>query len=401
MAQRFLPYGRHSIEEDDIAAVVDALRSDWLTTGPKVEAFEQAFPRQVGGTYATVCNSGTAALHLAAAALELGSGRNAIVPSITFVATANVMRYVGAEVVFADVDPDTGLTNARLLDAAAGRHNQSIAAAFVVHMNGHLVEMESVAQLAEIRGWSIVEDACHALGASYTCNGRVFPVGACAHSTMTAFSLHPAKNIAMGEGGMLTTNDAGLNSRAKLLRGHGLTREPTHFSQPDMGFEDGRSNPWYYELQELGWNYRASDINCALGMSQLNKLARFTSRRRELADLYDRLLMPLAPLVTPVPRPVHQQGGWHLYPILADFAAMGRKRAQVMEFLRGRGIGTQVHYIPVHRQPYYRARYGDISLPGADAYYARCLSLPLFPQMTNFEVEYVVEAVAESLGAEV
>ena len=214
---------------------------------------------------------------------------------------------------------------------------------------------------------------------------------------MTIFSFHPVKTITMGEGGMVTTNDAAVAEKLRRLRNHGIEHEPRNFSDRDAGFTEGAPNPWYYEMAEPGWNYRASDIACALGLSQLRKLDRFLERRRALAALYDKLLMPLAPAIRPVSRRDSFESGWHLYAVLIDFEGLGIARAQVMSALRGQGIGTQVHYIPVHRQPYYKVRYGDLRLPGADAYYARCLSLPLFPAMLDADVARVVDALSKAI----
>lgn len=397
---RVLPYGRHLIEEDDVAAVAACLRGEWLTTGPQVAGFEGEFRRYVDAPYAAVCSSGTAALHLAAGALGLGPGMAAVVPSMTFAATANCVRYMGAEVVFADVDPDTGLAGpehlVQALDRASGL---DVRALFVVDMNGHIVDLPAIGELAERRGLPLVEDACHALGGSYVENGVRQKVGNGVHSRLAVFSFHPVKTIAMGEGGMVTTADPELDARVRRLRNHGLEREPALLTNAEAAFEDGAVNPWYYELAELGWNYRASDINCALGLSQLKKIDRYLARRRGLADRYDTLLSRYAPLIRPVLRPAGQQGGWHLYPVLIDFTAAGTTRARVMRSLSAEGILTQVHYIPVHRQPYYERRYGKLHLPGADAYYARCLSLPLFVGMIDEDVDRVVDALSRAVGA--
>jgi dTDP-4-amino-4,6-dideoxygalactose transaminase len=211
---------------------------------------------------------------------------------------------------------------------------------------------------------------------------------------MATFSFHPVKTITTGEGGMVTTNDPTLADHLQRLRSHGIEREPRKFTNLDMGFTGDAPNPWFYEMPEPGWNYRASDIACALGLSQLGKLGRFLERRRALASLYDRLLAPLAPIVRPVRRSASFESGWHLYAVLIDFDRARIGRAEAMNRLRAQGIGTQVHYIPVHRQPYYRARYGELSLPGSDAYYARCLSLPLFPAMTDADVARVTHALS-------
>ena len=394
----FLPYGRHLIEDDDVDAVADALRSGVLTGGPAVARFEEAFAAAVGARRAVVCANGTAALHLAALVLDLTEGDRVVVPTLTFLATANAARYVGAEVVFADVDSETGLMGPEHLEEAIARAGTPAPrAVFPVHISGHPCDIAGIAEIAGRAGLTVVEDACHALGG--VASGA--PVGACGHSTMACFSMHPVKTIAMGEGGAVTTNDEALADRLSKLRSHGITREAEEYVNADLAFgADGLPNPWYYEMPEMGFNYRASDINCALGLNQLGKLPRFLGRRRVLADLYDRLLAPLAPVVRPVSRSPHGDSGWHLYVVRIDFDALGMSRAPVMRALSERGIGTQVHYIPVHRQPYYRRRYGDMQLPGADAYYAHALSLPLFPSMADADAERVVAALAEVLRKE-
>ena len=393
----FLPYGRQVIEDDDIAAVTAALRADYLTTGPTVELFERAFAGEVGAAHAVACNSGTAALHLATMALGLGADDWMIVPSLTFLATANAARYVGAEVEFADVDPDTGLlTEATLAEALARaqRAGRSVKAVSVVHLGGRIAPVRAIAALA--RDLPIVEDACHALGTTYDDGGSQARVGDQRHGKLATFSFHPVKTIAVGEGGMITTNDAALAARMRLARNHGMTRDPDAFSDIVAAVSpDGKINPWYYEMPEPGYNYRLPDILCALGLSQLAKLKRFIARRRALAAQYDAALASLAPLVRPVPPVAGCNPALHLYVVLIAFDRIGLSREQVMMRLRERGIGSQVHYIPVHRQPYYRKRYGDLALPGADAYYRRALSLPLFPSMSDDDVRRVVDALGE------
>lgn len=382
----YLPYGRHVIGDDDIAAVADVLRGDWLTTGPTVTRFEAAFAKATGGAYAVSCANGTAALHLTASALDLKPDDVVIVPSMTFLATANAARFVGREVQFADVDSETGLLTPETLDAAIIAAKGRARAVFPVHLNGQRCDMAGIAAAAARHDLVVVEDACHVLGGAN--------VGACAHSAMSAFSLHPVKAIAAGEGGVVTTNDPALAKRMARFRNHGMVREPDDFVSPDSAFDgDGNLNPWYYEMPELGFNYRLSDIHAALGLSQLAKLDHFIARRRTLAARYDIALTPLAPLIRPIGRMRGQNPAWHVYVVLIDFEKVGKSRAAVMNALRAKDVGTQVHYIPVHRQPYYRARYGALSLPGADAYYAHALSLPLFPSMSNADIDRVVEAL--------
>jgi dTDP-4-amino-4,6-dideoxygalactose transaminase len=255
--------------------------------------------------------------------------------------------------------------------------------------------MEKIGAIARRRGLKVVEDACHALGGG--CGGR--PVGACAESDMAVFSFHPVKTIAMGEGGAVTTRDGAIANRLSELRSHGMVRDPARFDIRAQGFgPDGEPNPWYYEMPEPGFNYRASDIHCALGLSQLAKLGRFVAERRKIVEWYVEAIAPLAPLVTPLPRVPWCEPAWHLNVVLIDFRAAGVARGSVMRALAAKAIGSQVHYLPVHRQPYYRRLYGELNFPGADTYYERALTLPLFVGLARGDVARVVAALAEALG---
>ncbi len=396
----FLPYGRQLIEDDDVAAVAEALKGDWLTTGPAVAAFEDAFAAKVGARHAVACSSGTAALHLSALALGLGEGDVAVVPSLTFLATANANRYVGAEVAFADVDPATGLARPGDVAAALDRAGGGAKAIYVVHLNGQCAEMPAIAALARERGLALVEDASHALGGSRVeAGGAWAPVGACRESDLATFSCHAVKAIAMGEGGVVTTNRPELYERLRRFRNHGMVQDRDDFEVAAQALgPDGAANPWYYEMPEIGFNYRATDLQCALGLSQLGKLDRFIAHRRALADRYDRALAPLAPVVRPIPRAPGCRGAWHLYVVAVDFAGAGVDRGALMRRLAEDGIGTQVHYLPLHLQPYYRRRYGEASLPGAEAYYAAALSLPIHPAMGPEDVDRVAAALEDILG---
>jgi len=398
---KFLPYGRQQIDEDDIAAVVRVLRGDFLTTGPSVAAFEAALASRVGARYAVVCSSGTAALHLAMMALQLGPGDRGIVPSVTFLATANCLRYVGADVLFADVDPKTGLMTEDTLADALNGDSANVRVCLPVHINGQTVDMSAIAPVCEKGGISIVEDACHALGgASRRASGEMAPVGTTDPGGMAVFSFHPVKTIAMGEGGAITTDDPELDGRMRILRNIGMVREPSAFRESRQAYdEQGNPNPWYYEMHDLGYNLRASDLHCALGLSQINKLDRFVEARGERVEWYREILSPYAPTVAPIRQVAGCRPAWHLFVVQIDFRAAGINRATVIRELHGVGVGTQVHYLPVHRQPYFRNLYGDIDLPGADEYYDRVLSLPLFPDMTRQDVAYVCEQLIQVLGA--
>jgi len=394
----FLPYGRQVIEQDDIDAVCEALRGDYLTTGPTIPRFEAALAKTVHAKQAVVCANGTAALYMAAHALGLGAGTKVIVPSITFLATASAPHLNGAEIVFADVDPESGLMRPEDLADAVGRAGGADAV-FNVHLNGQCGRLEEIADVARGHGLSILDDCCHALGTNYVAKeGGRSSIGENAFCDASVFSFHPVKTVTLGEGGAITTNDAALAAALRRTRNHGMTREPGEFVNAEEAFESGRANPWYYELVEPGFNWRATDIQCALGLTQLAKLERFAARRRTLAAAYDELLAPYAPRLKPVTRQRNCLPTWHLYAVLIDFTSLGLTRAGVMRDLADRGIGSQVHYFPVHRQRYYAERYGVANLPGADRYYARALSLPFFASMTVDDVERVVWALTKTLG---
>ncbi|WP_421859630.1 UDP-4-amino-4,6-dideoxy-N-acetyl-beta-L-altrosamine transaminase [Oceanicaulis sp.] len=390
MSDGFLPYGRQWIDDDDIAAVTACLTSDFLTTGPRVDAFEYAFAQAVSAPHALSCHSATAGLHLAYDSLELGPGDCAIVPALTFVATANAARYCGADVVIADVDPETGLMTPDTLAEALQRSRGRAKLVAPVHLAGVACDMPALSALARDHGLSVVEDASHAVG---SLDETGAPVGACPHSDAAVFSFHPVKTLACGEGGMVTTRNPETADRIAHARSHGVVREPGRFERAD-----GQAEPWWYEMQALGWNYRMPDINAALGLSQLNKLSRFAQRRRLLSQLYDEALSGLAPLVLSPAGRESVDPCRHLYNVRIDFDAAGRSRADVMDALRADGVGTQVHYIPVHHHPYYIALYGEQTLPGADRFYARTLSLPLYPAMSDADPHRVVSALRSVLG---
>jgi UDP-4-amino-4,6-dideoxy-N-acetyl-beta-L-altrosamine transaminase len=384
-AGAFLPYGRQDIDADDIAAVVEALGADYLTTGPRVEAFEQAFAATVGASFAIACSNGTAALHLSMLALGIGPGDRVAVPSVTFLASANCARFVGAEVLFTDVDPDTGLMTPGTLAAALEREPGPLRAVLPVHLRGDVADLRGIAGIAGEAGAVLVEDAPHALGSEADFGSGAEAVGSGRWSSAATFSFHPVKTIATGEGGMVTTPDGDVAARLRRLRSHGMERLPG-------------ADPWLYEMREPGFNYRLPDILCALGQSQLRRLPDFAARRRALAEDYAAALAPLAPHVRLAASPAWSRPVLHLLTALIDFEGLGRTRRQVVEALAAEGIGTQVHYIPVHAQPYYVGRYGPLDLPGAAAWYRRCLSLPLFPAMADGDVDRVADALARALG---
>lgn len=397
----FLPYGRHCVEPDDIEAVVRVLKSDYLTTGPIVEEFEAKLAEETGSAFAVSVSSATAALHLSALALGLKPGDVAIVPTMTFLSTANAARYVGADVQFADVDPETGLLTPETLSDAKVQAGSNARAVFPVHINGQTADMRGISEVIGFDGRAIVEDASHALGGTHLAkDGKMTPVGSNAYSDMTIFSFHPVKSIAMGEGGAITTNNSDIADKLRVLRNISVNREPRDFQILSQAFDkNGAANPWYYEMESLGFNYRASALHCGLGLSQLGKLKQFTERRSELIARYHLKLKPLAPMIRPLPQIADCVPAWHLCVVLIDFESAGVSRAQVMRALYDEGIGTQVHYIPVHRQPYYKKLYGNLHLPGADAYYNKVLSLPLFVSMNDEDVDHVVAKLQKILGS--
>ena len=351
-----LPYGRQTIEDDDIAAVVEALKADFLTTGPAVEAFETAFAETVGARHAVACSNGTAALHLAMLALDVRPGEAVIAPSITFLATANCARYVGAEVVFADVDPQSGLMTPKTLAEALTRvGDRKLRAVLPVHLRGDVADLPSLAALANGAGAVLVEDAPHALGSTMTFGNVAERAGDARHSAMATFSFHPVKTIATGEGGMITTNDrTGSPSVSRSCARHGMVRPPSVHA----GRGRPSAAPWWYEDARTPASTTACpDILCALGLSQLRKLPRSAAASAVLAAQAlseDRAACaPLAPVVKIAKRPAWSDPVLHLMCVLVDFEAAGLTRRAVVDALREKGVGTQVHYIPVHRQPYY------------------------------------------------
>jgi UDP-4-amino-4,6-dideoxy-N-acetyl-beta-L-altrosamine transaminase len=387
----FLPYGRHLIEDDDIAGVTAVLRSAHLTQGEQVEAFEAALAEHVGARLAVATSSCTAALHLALLALDVGPGDLVAAPAITFLSTATAARMCGAEVVFADVDPQSGLMTAETLREALASASGPVKAALPVHLGGRMADMPAIAAVAEDAGVRLVEDCAHAPGSVRA----GYRAGSSGLSAASCFSFHPVKTLACGEGGAVTTNDPDLAARIGRLRNHGVTHDPALMTDPELSLdEEGRRHLWSYEQLELGFNYRMTDIEAALGLSQLAKLDRFIARRAAFAAAYDRLLAPLRPRVRPVRPAPDEAPSLHLYQVLVDFDAIGRTRDDVIRALHAHQIGTQVHYIPLYRQPYFKARYGPMRLPGAEAFYAGVLALPLFPAMADDDPERVVRALA-------
>lgn len=377
MGSRSIPYGKQCIDDEDVAAVVEALRSDWLTTGPRVEEFERAFADSVGAREAVAVSSGTAALHAAMFAIGIGPGDEVIVPAMTFVASANCVVFQGGTPVFADVDPETLLLD---VDSAASRISPRTKAIVAVDYAGQPCDYDALRALADSHGLRLIADGCHALGGRY--HDR--PVGSLAD--LTAFSFHPVKHITTGEGGMVTTDDPEFARRARAFRNHGLSKDAR---------QREREGSWYYEMIDLGYNYRLTDFQCALGASQLRRLPGWVRRRQELALRYDAAFAAesgIRPLAT-APGVSHAR---HLYVVRVD-----ANRADVFRALRADGIGVNVHYIPVHLHPFYRERFGTGPglCPVAEEAYEKILSLPMFPGMTDGDAEDVIRSVRKTLDA--
>jgi len=401
----FLPYGRQAIDDEDIQAVVQVLKSTNLTQGPCVSAFEESLCRTVDARYAIACNSGTSALHMACLSVGIKPGDEVITSPITFVASANCVLYCGAIAVFADIATDTYNVSPTEIEKRISERTRAV---IPVHYAGQSCDMEAIQDIVRRaekrfgRKIYIIEDACHALGSLY----KERKVGSCAFSDMTVMSFHPVKHITTGEGGVVLTNDGELQKRLRLLRSHGITSSAEDFQNLAMAFQEGGPagekllNPWYYEQVDLGFNYRITDIQCALGLSQLRKLESYRRRRREIVALYNRSFENHGRIKIPFEDP-RCKSNFHLYVLLLDFEAIGMSRARFMSRLRERGIQAQVHYIPVHLQPYYRQAlhtgWGDC--PESESFYRKCLSIPLHPAMTDQDVNHVINQITNLVGA--
>jgi perosamine synthetase len=377
-----LPYGRQSLDETDIQSVVEVLKSDWLTTGPKVDEFEERLAAWVGSKYAVSFSSGTAALHGAAFAAGLHSGDEAITTPMTFCATANCVLYQGAAPVFADVSPDTLNVDPEQVEKRISPRTKAIVA---VDYAGHPAQLSELREIAEKRGLVLIEDACHALGAEYG-GMRIGNI-----ADLTVFSFHPVKHLTTGEGGMVTTSDAKLAESLRRFRNHGISSDARQRQQ---------AGQWFYEMVLLGFNYRLTDIACALGLSQLEKLEANLSRRRAIAARYTRAFGELPGIVVPATRD-GVLPAWHLYPIRLKLEALTAGRAEIFRALRGENLGVNVHYVPVHQHPYYRELFGyrGGEYPIAEDAYERLVSLPMFHAMTDQDVEDVVAGVRKVCDA--
>lgn len=374
--KKYIPYGRQCIEDDDIQAVVDVLRSDYLTTGPKVREFEDAVARYVGASYAVAVSNGTAALHAACYAAGIGSGDEVITTPITFAASANCVLYCGGIPVFADINPHTyNLDPESVREKITPRTKAVIA----VHLAGQPCDMDAIHKIAEEYDLTVIEDGAHALGSEY--KGR--KIGSL--SDMTTFSFHPVKPVTTGEGGMVVTNNEDLYRKLLLFRSHGITRDPSMMRKAE--------GAWYYEQLLLGYNYRITDIQCALGISQMRKLERFTEARRNLVQQYEKAFDGYENMIRPYQMP-GTRSAWHLYIL----QIMHYDRKKIFEKLRDKGIGVNVHYIPIYKHPYYQAHgYSGVYCENAENLYQRMLSLPLYPLLSYEEQDYIVRCIKDVL----
>ena len=398
-----IPYGKHFIDEDDIQSVVDVLRNGMLTQGPKVAEFEKKVANYVGSKYAVTVSSGTAALHLACMALDLKEGDEVVTSPNSFVATSNSILYVGAKPIFNDIDPQTLNIDINKIEETIEK-SENIKALFPVHFAGLPCDMQKIRQIADKYNLAIIEDASHALGATYK-NGS--KVGNCQYSDMTCFSFHPVKGIAAGEGGMITTNNPKIHRKLSLLRSHGITKGNFEFpgiSYPDNSLknkeealENGKLKRWYYEMQHLGYNYRITDIQCALAISQMNKIDLFLEKRRSIAKEYDQAFAK-TPNIKPFQIHGRENSAHHIYVVNIDFEATGLTRHQFMSRLAEKGVGSQVHYIPIVNQPYYQELgYSVEHYPKANTYYQNTLSIPLYYGLSRTEQELVISSIKNLL----
>lgn len=385
-----IPYGRQDISEDDIQSVVDVLRSDFLTQGPAVPAFENAVASYCGASHAVAVNSATSALHIACLSLGVGSGDMVWTSPITFVASANCALYCGARVDFVDIDPRTyNFSVERLAEKLAQAEKSGCLPKVVipVHLCGQACDMAGIHALSQRYGFKVIEDASHAIGGKY----RGEPIGNCRYSDITVFSFHPVKIITTAEGGMALTNDPGLADRMALLRSHGITRDPSKMTHEPDG-------PWYYQQIDLGFNYRMTDLQAALGLSQMQRLDEFVRRRHAIAKRYDEQL-PNVPVVVPWEHP-DCYSGLHLYVIRLQLDRISKSHGHVFGELRDQGVGANLHYIPVHTQPYYqRMGFKQGDFPEAERYYAAAISLPMYPTMTEDQQDQVIAALRKATQA--
>ena len=381
--EKLLPYGHQWIDEEDIKAVIEVLHSDWITQGPKVAEFEKKFAKYVGARYAVAVSSGTAALHTACFAAQIEKGDEVITTPITFAASANCVLYQGGTPVFADIDENTLNIDPREIKKKITRKTKAL---IPVDFTGRPVDLENILQIAKDNKLIIIEDASHALGATY----KGSKIGSI--SDMTIFSFHPVKHITTGEGGMVTTNNKKCYERLKLFRTHGITKDKDKLLNYD--------GPWYYEMQELGYNYRLTDFQCALGLGQLKKIDKFIQRRREIVKKYNSEFKDIPEIKIPEINPIDYNPVWHIYMIQVNLEKLKVDRREIYQALRAENIGVNVHYIPIHLKPYYRKRFGYYlgDFPKAENYYSRAITLPVFPKMSDKDIDDVVAAVKKVIS---
>jgi perosamine synthetase len=392
-----IPYGKHFLDESDIEAVTTVLRNSPLTQGPKVAELERAFSKYVNSKYAVAVSSCTAGLHIASIAAGLKNGDVLVTSPITFVASANAGLYVGADVAFADIDPQTINMDPASLAACLDK-KQNTKVVIPVHFGGLPCDMEAIKAVCDQSNAAIIEDAAHALGSVYK-NGRM--VGSCCYSLMTVFSLHPVKSIAAGEGGVITTNDESIYRRLLRLRSHGINKGDDQFICLDESMSSSGPNSWYYEMQELGFHYRITDIQCALAISQLNKLTTFVSRRKEIATRYFEAFADSDILAPAQPRDILTCSALHLFVLRVNFQKLRIDKALLMRLLRDMKIITQVHYLPVPMHPVYRETSTDShEYHNSLNYYRECLSIPIYYSLTPNEQEYVIATISEIVNRE-
>lgn len=392
--KRFLPYGRQNIDRNDIKSIVEVLKSDFITQGPNINKFEKEFAKYVGAKYAVCCATGTAALHLACLALGINSKSRVLTSAITFVASANCAEFLGASIVFADIDEETNCMS--IIDLEKKLKKQKIDLVIPVHLAGHSADMKKIYQLKKKYKFKIIEDSCHALGGKY--NG--YKIGSCKFSDVSTFSFHPVKPITTGEGGMITTNNKKIYEKLKLLRTHGIHKDPNYFTNKELAFDKLRvPNKWYYEMSHLGYNYRLTDIQATLGSSQLAKLDKFTRKRNQIAKNYLKNLKTNNLITLPLTK-TNVYHAFHLFTILIDFDKIKKTRNQVIEELASFNIGSQVLYIPVYYQPYYKKKYNydPEDFPNASKYYRKALSIPIFYDLKKTEQNFIIKKIHEIIN---
>lgn len=374
----FIPYSKQFIDSEDIEEVVNVLKSDWLTQGPKPREFEENFCKFTGAKYSISVSNGTAALHLACLVLNISPGDEVITTANTFLASANAIRYVGATPILVDINPETLNLDIDVVKKAITKKTKAI---IPVHFAGISCDMQALSKLAQEHNIKLIEDGCHSLGGSY----NDCPVGACKYSDFTTFSFHPVKAIATGEGGMITTNNKAFYEKLLMLRTHGVTKDPEKISKNE--------GPWYYEMQHLGYNYRLTDIQASLGITQLKKLPNFIKRRNEIAVQYKKAFNNIS-WIKLIKEEKNIKCAYHLFVIQINFKKIKKTRTEVMTYLRENQIGTQVHYIPIYHQPAYKKyKYSKKSFPNMENYYEQALSIPIYQSMTDQEVKKVIQFI--------